>query len=71
MKFFFVSGFWAGNLVEVGKDPFPPYTDKIGKLHPKGMLPFYSTFCIFYCIHLTLLLLFYSCKTTFIKQILS
>jgi len=22
MEFFFVSGFWTGNLVEVGRDPF-------------------------------------------------
>ena len=27
-EFFFVLGFWAGSPVEVGKDPFPPYTSE-------------------------------------------
>ena len=25
-EYIFVSGFWAGNPVDVGRDPFPPYT---------------------------------------------
>ena len=36
-KFFFVYGFWAGNPIEVGRDPFAPYTRELGNLHPKGM----------------------------------
>ena len=48
MEFFFVSSFQVGNLVEVGKDAFPPYTEEIGNLCPKGMLPFYSIFSIFF-----------------------
>ena len=30
MEFFFVSGFWAGNPIKVGRDPFPPYTGEMG-----------------------------------------
>ena len=37
MEFFFVSGFWAGNPIEVGKDPFGPYTGELGNLHSEGM----------------------------------
>ena len=37
-RVFFVSGFWAKNPVEVGRDPFPPYTSEMGHLHPKVML---------------------------------
>ena len=40
MEFFFVSGFWARNLVEVGRDSFPPYIGEMGHLHPEGMLLF-------------------------------
>ena len=40
MEFFFVSGFWARNLVEVGRDSFPPYIGEMGYLHPEGMLLF-------------------------------
>ena len=35
-KYIFVSGFWAGNPVDVGKDPFPPYTGDLGNLRPEG-----------------------------------
>ena len=38
--FFFVSGYWVGNPVEVDMDLFPPYTGEMGHLHSKGMLPF-------------------------------
>lgn len=38
IEFFFVSGFRAGNPVEVGKDPFPPCTSEMGHLHLEGML---------------------------------
>ena len=41
-KFIFVSGFWAGNLVDVGRDPFAPYSGDLGNLRPEGMsLPFF------------------------------
>ena len=36
-EFFFVSSFWAGHPVEVGRDPFAPYTGELGNLHPEGM----------------------------------
>ena len=45
---FFVSGFWAGNPVEVGRDPFAPCIGEIGNLHPEGMLLSYSIFSIFF-----------------------
>ena len=35
-EFIFVSGFWAGNLVDVGRDPFAPYIRDLGNLHPEG-----------------------------------
>ena len=46
-EFFFVSEFWVGNPVEVGKDPFPPYTGEIGNLHLEGMLLFTTHFTSF------------------------
>ena len=36
-EFFFVSSFWAGNPVKVGRDPFAPYTRELGNLCPEGM----------------------------------
>ena len=35
-EFIFVSGFWAGNLVDIGRDPFAPYIRDLGNLHPEG-----------------------------------
>ena len=35
-EYIFVFGFWAGNPVDVGRDPFPPYTGDLGNLRPKG-----------------------------------
>ena len=43
-KFFFVSEFWVRNPIEVGRDPFPPYTSEIGNLRPEGMSLFHYTF---------------------------
>ena len=51
-EFFFVFGFWTGNLVDVGRDTFAPYTGNLGNLRPEGMpspfsllfLPFYLLF---------------------------
>ncbi|XP_050259671.1 uncharacterized protein LOC126704685 [Quercus robur] len=36
-EFIFVSGFWAGNPVDVGKDPFAPYSGDLGNFHPEGV----------------------------------
>ena len=48
-KFIFVSGFWAGNPMDVGRDPFAPYSGDLGNLRPEGMsLPFF--FFLFYFI---------------------
>ena len=72
MEFFFIFGFWVGNPIEVGRDPFPPYIGKLGNLCLEGMLLFYSTFSIFYCIFLTPpSFSIFSCKTAFSEQILS
>lgn len=46
--FFFVSGFWAGNPVEVGRDPFPPYTGEMGHLRPEGILFFFCSSYLFF-----------------------
>ena len=35
-EYIFVSGFWARNPVEVGRDPFPPYTGDLGNLRSEG-----------------------------------
>ena len=41
-EFIFVSGFWAGNPVDVGRDPFAPYSGDLGNLCPEGTsLPFF------------------------------
>ena len=66
-KFIFVSGFWAGNLVDVGRDPFTPYSGDLGNLCPEGMsLPFFLLslhfFVYIYTCFLTLAYhLFYRC----------
>ena len=67
-KFFFVSGFWAENPVEVGRDPFPPYTGEIGNLCLEGMLPFDSISSIFYCIRLTPFFFFFFSFFTAIRR---
>ena len=36
-EYIFVSSFWAGNPVDVGRDPFPPYTGDLRNLRPEGM----------------------------------
>ena len=35
-EYIFVSDFWAGNPVDVGREPFPPYTSDLGNLRPEG-----------------------------------
>ena len=39
-KFFIIFGNWAGDLVDVGSAPFPPFTSSLGRLRPEGMFPF-------------------------------
>ena len=39
-EFFFISGVWFGHPVEVGRDPFAPYTGELGNLRPRGMFLF-------------------------------
>ena len=36
--FFFISRFWVGDPIEVGRDAFPPYTGVMGHLHFESML---------------------------------
>ena len=41
-KFIFVFGFWARNPVDVGRDPFTPYSGDLGNLRPESTsLPFF------------------------------
>ena len=49
-EFIFVSGFWARNPVDVGRDPFAPYSGDLGNLRPEGTsLPFFFfLFFLFY-----------------------
>ena len=51
-KFFFVSRFWAGNPIEVGRDPFPPYTSEMENLCPEGMLLFTTRIFFFFGLYL-------------------
>ena len=70
-KFFFVSGFWAGNPNEVGKDPFPPYTSEMGHLHPEGNVIFHTLYYFFslYLSNLISCFLFCSYETTFFVEV--
>ena len=43
-EFFFISGFWSGHPVEVGRDPFALYTRELGNLRPEGMFCFVLLF---------------------------
>ena len=60
-EFIFVSGFWAGNPMDVGRDPFAPYSRDLGNLRLEGTsLPFfffllfiYLFFIYFYILHIT------------------
>ena len=56
MEFFFISGFWSGHPVEVGRDPFAPYTGELGNLHPEGMFCFFFVFVFFKCFYLLLII---------------
>ena len=48
MEFFFISGFWAENLIEVGRDTFPTYTGELGNLCPEGMFYFFNFLDMYY-----------------------
>ena len=51
MEYIFVFGFWAGNPVDVGRDPFPPYTRDLGtfvlKVRPFPLFIFLLLFDLF------------------------
>ena len=48
-EFVFVSGFWVGNPVDVGRDPFTPYSGDLGNLRPEGTsLPFFFFLFFFF-----------------------
>ena len=47
-EFFFVSGFWAENPVDVGRDTFAPYTGDLGNLRPESMPLSFFYFFIFF-----------------------
>ena len=40
-EFFFVSSFWFGHPVEVGRDPFTLYSRELRNLHPEGIFLFF------------------------------
>ena len=47
-EYFFVSGFWAGNPMDVGRDIFGRCTGDLGNLRPEGKsLPFFLHFVLF------------------------
>ena len=59
-EFIFVFSFWAGNPVDVGRDPFAPYFGDLGNLCPKGTsLPFFIFLFSFYLIFYLFLTLVY------------
>ena len=42
IEFIFVFGFWAGNPVDFGRDPFAPYSGDLGNLRLESTsLPFF------------------------------
>ena len=59
-EFISVSGIWAGNPVDVGRDPFAPYSGDVGNLRPEGTsLPFFF-FLLFFLYLFIYLFLFVS-----------
>ena len=44
-EIFIISRNWAGNPIDVGSAPFPPFTSPLGRLRPEGM--FYFQFISF------------------------
>ena len=67
-EFIFISGFWAGNPMDVGRDPFAPYSRDLGNLRPEGTpLPFFFFLFTFLYIYIYIYILtlayhlFYRC----------
>ena len=64
-EFIFVSGFWVGNLVDIGRDPFAPYFGDLWSLRPEGtslpFLFFLLTFFVYIYILTLAYHLFYRC----------
>ena len=59
-EFIFISGFWAGNPMDVGRDPFAPYSRDLGNLRPEGTpLPFF--FFLFTFLYIYIYIYFNSC----------
>ena len=57
-EFFFVSGFWSGHPIKVGRDPFVPYTKESGNLRLEGLFCFALFVCFFFfkCFYLLLII---------------
>ena len=58
-EFIFVSGFWAGNPVDVGRDLFTPYTGDLGNLRLEGIHSFFFFLGTYNFYSLTVLQLLY------------
>ena len=48
-EFFIISRNWARGPADVGNPPFPPFTNPLGRLCPKGMFPFHFILCFLTC----------------------
>ena len=61
-EFFFVSGFWAGNPMDVGRDVFGHCTEDLRNLRPEGKSPpfFFILFSFFHILTFSYLFA-YSC----------
>ena len=46
-KFFIISENWAGDLVDMGSAPFPPFTSPLGRLRLEGMFSFHFISLLF------------------------
>ena len=44
-EFFFISGNWAGDPIDVNNAPFPPFTSALSCLCPEGMFFFLCFVC--------------------------
>ena len=59
IEFFFISRFWAVNLVELDRDPFPPYIGE-KESSSRGYVTFHYSFYFFCYIYLTLFAFFFT-----------
>ena len=46
-EFFIISRNWAGDLIDVGNAPFPPFTSPLGRLRLEGMFSFHFISLLF------------------------